>query len=475
MTNKELVNRFIDFETNNKLFSLTFKDVRYWHLIRFSIFRIIQNDLFKYGKDHCGNTNKLNAIFNITKNLLKFKSLRILLPKTLKENKAIFMSHSRKIKYEGRYIDPISSLLLEDLKIKSLSFDSWHQYKHFDPNYNKNVIYTDLMDIVVWLKTRFKITNVNQIKEDCYWLSSKLSNEFGIILEGEVVFNIIKKSFLNFTLFTKNYKKFLAKVNPSIVFLVTGYDIKSMAFIKASRSLKIPSVELQHGTMGKYHIGYNYSLKNKQLEYLPDYYFTFGDYWKKTSMIPIEAERIISIGNPYIYKRVKIETSINPEKTIDLLIISQGIFGHKLSELAIETTHKLGEKFNIVFKLHPGEFHNWKREYPKLLESNLQVIDNNINDIHYYLSRTKTVLGVASTALFESLNYEVKLLIYNLPGHEYMEDIIVNDNASIVSDVEEIFRYVKKNSIDLQKNREHYWRNYDAEHLNIQVNKIIGD
>jgi hypothetical protein len=82
---------------------------------------------------------------------------------------------------------------------------------------------------------------------------------------------------------------------------------------------------------------------------------------------------MIPVGYPYFEKRLNAYNDV--ERIRQLLFISQGSIGEELSRFALKIHDDDRIDYEIVYKLHPGEYDRWKDEYPWLAESNVQVID----------------------------------------------------------------------------------------------------
>ncbi len=56
---------------------------------------------------------------------------------------------------------------------------------------------------------------------------------------------------------------------------------------------------------------------------------------------------------------------MNTIKKKQIIFISQGITGKELSKKAVELSDN-NNGYKIIYKLHPGEFAEWDKEYPWL-------------------------------------------------------------------------------------------------------------
>lgn len=80
--------------------------------------------------------------------------------------------------------------------------------------------------------------------------------------------------------------------------------------VSAARDLNIPTVEIQHGYVGRGHLAYWYPHLEQSLKLgtITDYFFTFSDYWSNNISYP--TRKRISIGNDFYH----IEKSFSKQK-----------------------------------------------------------------------------------------------------------------------------------------------------------------
>lgn len=65
-----------------------------------------------------------------------------------------------------------------------------------------------------------------------------------------------------------------------------------MIITELAKEKEIPVIELQHGSEGSEHPGYNYS-KGERIKQFPDYYFAFPEFWKNQARFPIEQDYLV--------------------------------------------------------------------------------------------------------------------------------------------------------------------------------------
>ena len=265
-------------------------------------------------------------------------------------------------------------------------------------------------------------------------------------------------------------------MHPKILIEVNSYCFNCLLFNELAKKRGIKIIELQHGVIGKDNIAYNFYRKIN-LDTFPDYIFLFGDFWKKNVNFPITKKQLIVTGFPYMENQLNNYKNHNNriDNVQNILFISQGTIGKKLSKLAIDLNEIINhKKYKIIYKLHPGEYDRWKREYPWLLNKSIDIIDNNTKDIYYFFQRSKYQVGVYSTALFEGLHFDLTTIIYKVNGHENVEDLYKKGYAILVSSAKEI-----KNNLENYKkviiDKEFLWKSNSTINIISNINRLVDN
>lgn len=82
---------------------------------------------------------------------------------------------------------------------------------------------------------------------------------------------------------------------------VVSYSRRCMVVNEIAEEMDIPTVELQHGTMGEEHGAYNFP-EGYKIKQFPKYVFLFSEYWINKASIPISQENRKIVGFPYLEK-----------------------------------------------------------------------------------------------------------------------------------------------------------------------------
>ncbi|WCG37233.1 hypothetical protein PML80_06805 [Aerococcus urinaeequi] len=470
-----MITQFREFEDKNQLFTLEINGVRFWHLVRFDIYNSILNNKKGYSEAQgtrirYSKKKYVESKFKQVKYLFSYKKILSSPRKDI-----LVLDHPRKVLDESNYyIDLYTNFLLSEYTENIMFLDEPLKNEHMSPQKDGNIFYTDIINLeynlkkIIYRKGTFYNNKKNiNIVED---LINSINLEFGIKLSSHFWNIKIIDKILFFKIACKYIEKILKHIKPKVIIEVVSYTGIRFAVNYIAKKLNIETIELQHGLIGPNHVAYNIS-KINELYYFPNRIFTFGDYWNEHSDIPLSSNMVEAVGFPYLEIR-KDHESVQKDKN-SILFISQGTIGKELSKFAIEVEKIYGEDYSIEYKLHPGEYDNWEKNYPWLLESNIRVIGDDGYDIYFYYNTAVCVIGVYSTALIEALYYDLNVLIYNTIGSEYLNDFIEFGDMNIIQNGSDISKYL--NIVQEHKNYNYYWREHPRENVIFKINQILEE
>lgn len=474
---KVLIETFLKFEAENKLFDQEILNVKYWHLTRFNVYNRILDEHFNLGQAHT-NLSGHSLYFRLHLKLKQFRYFIFNNPMLhFKQQDILILNHQRRIKNDQYFTCVYTDLLLDKLEHSNIVIEEPHLEKHMRPIKHKNILYTDYINLMVSVKMRLsKLKLTLKERTSIELLYKNLEEVFGINIDFNDFYKLIVRGALSFKYRSNYYRKFLDRLKPKVIIQVVSYGGSRYVMNALAKELGIPTIELQHGTMGIYHIAYNFKEKFK-LDTFPDYVFTFGQYWKDNTRLPIKDERVKVVGWPFFEEKVNYykKNQVNKKDKTTILFISQGTIGKELSKFAVELSELFDtEKYEILYKLHPGEYNHWKAEYPWLINKDILVVDQNTHDMHYYFSQADIQVGVYSTALYEGLAYHLRTFILPLYGHHYLEDLIELDLVKVVDDAKDFYVSLSTEKIDLSHFTEQLWKPNSLSNLIQSINAEIN-
>lgn len=485
-TVKEICQKIWQLEEKYELNHKEIQDCYPWQLIRMYLYYEITRKLNIFESAQQSSLSLSDKI----KSFLPFIKNSLLSNPLSNKSKAdvLIFDHPRKVLFQNEYQDIYSYFLKDILNENNLSFEtieSPYLNQHFRNKENikeNHVKFNDrilLGSFIHKTKNRGKLNFTADEREFIEKIKNELESIFSIEID---LFRIIEDHILNFQYEYKKYMELLEIKKPKFVFLVVAYENKALA--AACKKSNVEIIELQHGTISPYHLGYSYPENTrksnnqiKEIEYFPDKILSFGDYWKGSSHFPIEEDKIISIGFPYFEENSRefMEISNNEKEKNEILFISQGVIGKYLSKMAYELAERIENKnknknkdqndsnndYKIIYKLHPGEYETWKENYEYLNRAtkefdNFKVIDNNRVPLYELFARSNYQIGAFSTAIYEGLAFNCKTFIIDVPGIEYLEDLIEKDIVKKVKTSKELLDYIteEKENKENKENKE---------------------
>jgi hypothetical protein len=207
--------------------------------------------------------------------------------------------------------------------------------------------------------------------------------------------------------------------------------------VEASHSVSIPVVELQHGVMDQQHLGYNFP-PEVTVRQFPDYLLIWGEYWRDSMSPPLPADRIFTVGYPWLEQNLN--RLDNNQRTDQIVFISQPHIGEELSKFAIECANDRRITDDIIYKLHPKELDGWKTRYPWLYESRMPVVGNQSSSLYELFAQSRAQVGVASTAIYEGLCFDLDTYIYNIDGADRLMSLVDDGVARLIDSPRDLTR-----------------------------------
>jgi hypothetical protein len=461
------IDEFILFEKEHHLFDMKINEVSFWTIIRAPLYDKIfgmKNDL---GVAH-DNNRVTKKIYKILKGSLKGLTHN---PFNNSKNVDIFyLNHPRKVKDKDTFKCIYTDILISNSAYSNVIFEEPYQNIHYPTNLT-NVRYTDVIDNIVMLKWFFLKKKYYKRIDFTYiqYIFELLEVKFHILMNVEHWKKLISRYVFIFEEKRKIYLKLLKSYNPKIIVEVVYYSLTRYIINSVAKELNIPVVELQHGAMGNEIIAYN-SLS--EIPYFPDYLFLFGVYWKENTRIPLNAKNIKIVGWPYLDSKISNKKVVESNKKT-VLFISQGPSGKLLSKIACDLSEIVDfDKYNIIYKLHPGEYNRWKKDYPYLTDTKIHIIDNNFYDMHHYFSISNIQIGINSTAIFEGLNYNLMTILIKTAYAKEMEDLVVNGYAKYVTSAAQIMDLLTENTFGIFDSSM-FWEKNSYEKYLLEIQKII--
>lgn len=455
MNHKELLEDFLVWEREEGLFDLRINNIPIWEYVRFQLFSSLKKNYVSTNQSTDRDTTK---VLNGTLNFFKNAVLRNPFSKRTKSD-ILIVNHSRRKKqgefFEDIYTDPFLPYLQSDYIV----LENFYNLSHDTPVKTSNLFYLDIIEFpsrfISFLPFSKKLSTSDENKFlRFYDIIKQKWPDLDFDLNGEVNKLIKRHNYL-----FPRINKLIKKIGPKKIVMVVSYKFINQLITEAAKQNNIPVFELQHGTVGKYHIGYNYPEGLNQPLTFPDYFLTWGNYWIENSRMPLNKTHQITAGFPYINE---FKSEVANSRNKEILVISQ--LRMDIANLAQELATKLPE-YTINFKAHPAEYAIANERYTNLTQcENVKIITDDQMSLYYLFQKSSMVVGVCSTALIEALAFCDNIFIAKLPGWEYFEDLEENENIHFIENSEELISTMnKRNQSKTQESIGHYFKQNSIE------------
>lgn len=413
---KVLTDEFLDFESRMKLFELNISGFLIWDYIRYNVYL----ELIGKKKKTSSNTSLKSNLTNSVRLLLKSILNVIFQPKKYKiklGKDIVFLGHPRKTFDNGSYVDKYCDDIISSLKDKysvsmlDLPFKLEH-FKTIDHVDSSRLDSFEHMLIFAPYLRRIRLTEDerNRIQQ----IESELQKQFNVFIN-------LSKHFLKGAKRYKSLKiraeRSFDKGSPKCLVCVDGYNFIKKVFVQVANERNIPTIELQHGTVGYFHLAYRYPSINREMNSLPNYLFLWGEYWENFIQLP-KGKISKVVGFPYLEKRYQPSSKMNNK----ILVISQWTIGFDL----LKEVHALAKEmpsYQFLFKMHPNE-ENSRKTYQDLIQvDNVKIVPPK-SELYDLFNESIAQIGVYSTALIEGIAFKLKTYIIPLYGHEAFDDLV---------------------------------------------------
>ncbi len=183
---------------------------------------------------------------------------------------------------DGKWWDIYSDYYLPFDNYSSLSIENHFWNKFLTPPKTKNLKYLTFYDTILNLQRIWKKPKINLTHQEQDFLKD-LTEQFYSLFQIRIMLETLVKAILvRRERILPIYLKLQNKIQPKAVLIVVSYS--HFNFIEACNTLNIPTIELQHGIISRYHVGYSFESPNTKIQTYPDYMFTFGKYWNNCEL-----------------------------------------------------------------------------------------------------------------------------------------------------------------------------------------------
>jgi hypothetical protein len=363
---------------------------------------------------------------------------------------------------------------LDDLDLTSTIFEFAPRYEYRIPRYQKSSYIQNGVDAIKIIGKLISTPNLpyclNKYSEACDFILRKSGIKISTIPQ------LLKQTYRikRLALF---WKRKLRVVHPQIVFMVTYYGDLGMALNLACFWLDIPSVDIQHGVQGDYHVAYGrwLNVPNTGYELLPNIFWCWSEDEKNAieqwnTSCP-DRHRVVIGGNPWLnmwkddnnnivkqYDQMLYEQMHNMEGQINILYTLQP--GYDPPEWFLDYIISAPPTWKWWVRLHPGmslEKKRIKDLFSQCHPARIDIDNATIMPLPSLLRHVSLHITQFSTTVIEAAEFGVPSIILDKDGVLSYRKLIESGHAKYAMDVKSLvesmeYYIINKNGIPATNN-----------------------
>jgi len=424
----EICECIFDLEERHQLLDYEIGGVKLWQYLRMPMYYRVAEKSGVISAPH-PNYQEQTQSSRLLKLLSQFRSALLYSPFSYSGSPDVLLvDHPRSTQYNNEHIDIyshflIASLLNEGKRVCIVEQPrNFSHIRHITPNRKH-------LDILYFYQKPFMMIRNSYpsraIRKEIRVLDSLLCRELEL---NTSLYDLLLKGYIDYKVSYRFWRRLLIKQKPGKVILLVSY-MRRGGLTKAAKDLNVEVLELQHGVFSPYHLGYSFPGRKDELDYFPDTFLSWGNYWSNLIDLPIPKSNVVDFGFEYFHRMKAQHNTLDRQKN-QVLILSQGAISNALARVINQLSEEL-KSYHLIYKLHPNESATWRNNTDLVALSqldNIDIIDYDC-DLYKTFSESEYQMGVFSTAIFEGIGMGCKTILFDLAGIEYMEQLIQSNLA----------------------------------------------
>lgn len=437
---KTICEKFIQFEADQNLLFKKIQNVYIWQVCRTIIFYNIIDQLIPTEDARSENLKFkkfLSLCYRFFVNVLIYNPFN-----DRRKSDVLIFESSRKYLRGKKYVDIYTKYLEEQLAskgVKTTTYEFYYNEKERLLKGPQHVKHLEALHIYAKIIQKFSKINLSQDEiVEIEKLQIEITQLFNISIDLK---SIILSQIYKFNSEIILYDRLLKIKKPKEIYIISSAD--KAALVAAAKQNNIIVNELQHGLNSNISIVSNYPLTEKDsLLYFPTHFYVWNNVNMFSAILPLKDENIMYIPH-YHLDILKEQTDTICKEVKTILFVSQPYGSAEIQQYLVDNIDDLKD-YTIYYKIHPVE----NLEKIKALQSqlknytNLKFIDNE-QSIYVLMKRANYVIGIYSSALFEAVIFDCKIILLNLPGVEFSTSLLDDKKAILVETNQTLIKFLK--------------------------------
>lgn len=480
----DLYERFLAFEKTSGVAGRTVAGVRAWALVRVGVFSLyVLPKSLPVGPAHPdfgvkkGGGGPLRLGGRVKRFLARlYARLRFSPRHAVRPRDILFSLMPRMMRLpDGRAVAQMLDFFIPDLACSSAVLEARKPGDAYPPHPNGRRVFR--LDGYVGRLSSFMRTRQDVADEAAAFAAqtaSELSAAFGVEVDVAKFAGLVRRAVCAELFYGPQFRAWLRRLRVKCVVTVVHYSRINQILCAAAHAEGIPVVELQHGTIYSAHPAYN--LPHRDARYAPDYLFAWGRHWAGQTR-NYALRKVVCAGYPALEYLLGGHAPKGRDGRRRIVFISQGTIGADLSRRAVELRGLLpGDRYAVVYKLHPNESKTWRELYPWLVGSGVEVVSSAERSIYDLFREASATVGVYSTAVIESLMWNVRGYVFgDLPGGDTMAPFLREGVLESVTSARELARHLEADPAlaDARVDGSCFWQPHAAANVVAALHEIV--
>lgn len=436
MSVSALIRDFLRFEAEENLFEETIDGVHFWERIRSNIearirhetgIHVNDSEIGSESVEEVSMSEDLSNKYRIVQNAL-FDA-----PIWESNVDVLFWGSGRREKQpNGNWWDIYFDPIIENIDAQSLYLEipgSVPGHRTNPPVQTEQVRRLEFVRLFSWLLRQVRSGELSPEARKCTQeIEFEIERRFDTSVD---VTGIVQEELAQRTARYPVYRLLLKRVDPTLVVLPPFRE----TFVEVCREFNIPVVKYQTVLPSRYATNIHYPGSRTKRTFA-DYFLSWGEFWSERIEYPIDRNQIYTVGYPHIERSRQRYSDV--EESEQIVFLSQPTIGEQLSRTATELSERAIDA-EIVYKVHPRESEVWRKAYPWLVDSEVQVAGHGMKPLYEIFAESTVQVGGYSTALFEGMYFGLETHIVDVPGTCHIEDLIERGHVTLNSDVDELY------------------------------------
>ncbi|WNB16855.1 hypothetical protein [Marivirga arenosa] len=315
---------------------------------------------------------------------------------------------------------------------------------------------------------------LNELIENFCSISSKT--------DTQKIKRLIKSDILKFFIWIRLSRIILNLIKPKFLFTYSFSSVSTGAFIAVANSMKIKTIDIQHGPVGWQHFNYRYLKSNNENIIYPEpkFFFVWDKYSFNIMSEIIDKERLILAGNRWhkFILDLSYRNEYNFQRNKKYILYTLQPVEPIIEDFIMEAIERSKEDFIWLIRYHPRMNDQQKKQISDNLEKFTKIgvvsLDySNNTALPEILLNCDVHITKYSGSTLEACSFKVPTVIINLMGYELYKNLEGDQliTFELNNNSENLLKSIKYLSVKNQ----HHSNEMDFISMNMNIDHFLSE